>query len=1564
VGYVTQIVVRNTGATPTTGWSVEVDMRGSTLNGNPWAAVASPAGGHIVFAAETYNAALASGATATFGFQGAAANASQRPVIVAVNRTTAQGTGGTPGTGGTRATGGAMATGGSTSTGGTRNTGGALATGGAPATGGVPAKGGSTSNTGGTVSGGGSGVTGGARSEFQFSVQIPVDVPISEVVIGANGRLLVGDHALVPPNGGIPIWPTVANANPVSTELAAQSLVGSLEAAGNVSIRNGASVRATLVAPQYTPELGAYVGHWISAVPQFKTLSRTVSVPALTDAWTFIDGGRTDTLPPGAYGNYSVRTNSGLTLAPGRYYFKSLWLEPEARLTVSGTGGNTYVYVVDDFVFRGQETLSTAENGLFVGVLGDRDTLLERVFSGAVVAPNSSLYISDVGAGIHTGQFFGKNVEVRSAARVNLKPFTGFGDDGDECTWGKTPDSSCTFDVACPGTSERKCVQDACTCVVGPGATPTDNCSHPVLSADNRVILQNEAKGTSCGTAYQCSGTSNCDGNGYCICEDPGPNDGSECTEPATSSTGTSELRPVMDGTQCSSYTGSCLVQATCAGGVCSCTQVPTVPGTNPDCKHAGMRCVGYDCLDGTCTASGTCECTYPASLPNGHPVRLGTQNVHGLPGFAKSLAGCVDSSSMPFTSPADFVCEGNKMAAKILQSNYDIIAFNEVFDDGYRQALLDNLYTGGNGPFKYGITKADSNSLSLLNSGLMLLSRWPFADRDPQDDACFRDNGQLEAVGDGVFSVQQANYGGGLGTFAGVIMSKALHFEMFEDGYGPDYHAAKGVGHARIVSPSGVNIDVFFTHLQAHDKSTTENITGADVPDYFMYTASEPYRRAQIFRVNDIIQCVMSHRGGTNNVVMLAGDLNINGDLSNPLASLDLAYMCKGDRCGILNTDPLWDNPVQTFNEWKYHFDRNANGDISAMGLTDTWAYDMTPGCIARVDGVRPTPECRVTTYDSKYPTTAQNGPVLFDRSASQSINTDGEERLDYVLLGQAPGATYTFGAQHVARAYNLLDGNWTESSFSRVPANQLSGADPISDHYGLNIEMDDKVANMNPANALADPQEPWGRAGAKQMTLPYATAVHWFKITQPGDYVFSVNPKDYVLSDTTAGPDNGLSFQVFENTNLSQPMAPFKGEVLQVPPGEQESYGGPEFMSVVYRPAYRQGKFVSPNFPLYVKVFASDPSKLQRSKGRYVFYYHKLGCTNKDEACTLLPYGTLLGDEGEANPLASQQAMAVLPHPNEAWYALNIERPDNNMTGQSIRIFVAERADEPPTVDTVYVMGTDGQTILNNIQFSQRQLTTHDPYRSNALWNVWEYAHGHYGVLTNTNNTEGSANGTKYYVKVIKRDSAYTDDNPDDILIGWSTGLTWIYGRGMGGDACNLLCKDTQEASQDEIYMKLVDFNTGWPTPFNSGDATSGLEIMSNYASGAGSSSGSSHEWTETFFNRLTAKKHPDGSTFQQIPALGFVGALGIDIWEDDYNVDEEASLALYSSVDFPKRAQFKSGTAEVIFDNDWPSSDGVYHVEACNFSHYLGVRKCKTNAECASPLVCNGGTCVTAR
>jgi hypothetical protein len=158
-------------------------------------------------------------------------------------------------------------------------------------------------------------------------------------------------------------------------------------------------------------------------LPTFPTINQqftgTVAVTVNPDM--------TRTLGPGQYGAVTVFSRGKLVLSAGTYVFRSLDLEPQAQLiTPSSTAETTQVFVQNSVIYRGRTTIASGTIApLFLGYTGTNALTIENVFTGTIIAPNATLNLQSLnGAGVYTGEFFARQVNLSPANTTNSNPFT------------------------------------------------------------------------------------------------------------------------------------------------------------------------------------------------------------------------------------------------------------------------------------------------------------------------------------------------------------------------------------------------------------------------------------------------------------------------------------------------------------------------------------------------------------------------------------------------------------------------------------------------------------------------------------------------------------------------------------------------------------------------------------------------------------------------------------------------------------------------------------------------------------------------------------------------------------------------------------------------------------------------------------------------------------------------------------------------------------------------------------------------------------------------------------
>ncbi len=368
-------------------------------------------------------------------------------------------------------------------------------------------------------------------------------------------------------------------------------------------------------------------------------------------------------------------------------------------------------------------------------------------------------------------------------------------------------------------------------------------------------------------------------------------------------------------------------------------------------------------------------------------------------------------------------------------------------------------------------------------------------------------------------------------------------------------------------------------------------------------------------------------------------------------------------------------------------------------------------------------------------------------------------------------------------------------------------------------------------------------------------------------------------------------------------------------------------------------------------VKVFAHDTSKLEASQGQYLFQVRRSSCAYSKEACTLLPYAKLKIPEGsDSNEWKSDARVFRSP---EIWYAFTIEQPDTAQWEQLLEFFVRERTSQS-NIQEVAVFAEDGVTRYPDFLFSKESVTL-----GTDNWTVWRFD-GYPPLSVAGQIAQAGPEGQRLLVRVLLKPGSIATE----LAAGWTTSLLWLYGAGEGGEPCYLKVEDTQEVGCDEpwIHLEACHYASsgekscqGFPTL--SKEAKEGIEFDSCF------DENESHEWTERFFPGLAARgvTHPNGVSFETIPALGFTGELSFWVVEDDREYDEHKHYT-YNKYDvdpFPLATTFRSKGKKLIWDNT--VDDGVYKLGKCNMSRYLHRAHCNEGSDCRSEFVCRGGTCI---
>jgi len=201
---------------------------------------------------------------------------------------------------------------------------------------------------------------------------------------------------------------------------------GNLISLSPVQLRDRTTITFINTNAGVTPGSNDHIGGTSTAtpvLPAFPTISQSFTgSQAIT-----LPPDTTRPLSPGQYGAVTVFSRAKLVLSAGTYAFTSLDLEPQASLvTPSSTAETARVFVRDNVIYRGRTTVASgAIAPLFLGYTGSNAITIENVFMGTIVAPSAALTLQSLnGAGVYTGDFFGRQVSVSPANTTNSSPFT------------------------------------------------------------------------------------------------------------------------------------------------------------------------------------------------------------------------------------------------------------------------------------------------------------------------------------------------------------------------------------------------------------------------------------------------------------------------------------------------------------------------------------------------------------------------------------------------------------------------------------------------------------------------------------------------------------------------------------------------------------------------------------------------------------------------------------------------------------------------------------------------------------------------------------------------------------------------------------------------------------------------------------------------------------------------------------------------------------------------------------------------------------------------------------
>jgi len=412
----------------------------------------------------------------------------------------------------------------------------------------------------------------------------------------------------------------------------------------------------------------------------------------------------------------------------------------------------------------------------------------------------------------------------------------------------------------------------------------------------------------------------------------------------------------------------------------------------------------------------------------------------------------------------------------------------------------------------------------------------------------------------------------------------KDVGFIEYDDDVFPDNWAAKGAAFVRIRNPNTPSVyNIAFTHMQA---SYPE-----DEDDQEEWLEPIDARTGQFRDLRAVIQESLVAGQLTRENVFVLGDLNVDGDL----ADTDLGTSG-------------YDQP--NLYEWALRFSRP--GSFFTDVLKDAWANEQSP-------------------RDRGLTNLYHWGPPF---------SPDQGARLDYFLRNRTTNDIPTC-VQHMTLAHNMRDGTPTiESGFG------LAGPDELSDHIGINIDLNLFVPGCDPGSAHTPPLEL-----PVSGTLQYPGSVQWYRFDEAGTYAFVVDGA-------------GIDYRVYAAADMSTPVPQYYAETITFSPPDANPVTGK--------------KYAFPDPPYFVKVFHRN----RAATGTYQLVAHRATCSSMEEACLMFAHRR----ESQSLPGAPINA------DDTAWYELHTESADSGMA-QDLRLFVDNYA---PDALKLRLLRDDGATVL----------------------------------------------------------------------------------------------------------------------------------------------------------------------------------------------------------------------------------------------------------------------------
>jgi hypothetical protein len=319
------------------------------------------------------------------------------------------------------------------------------------------------------------------------------------------------------------------------------------------------------------------------------------------------------------------------------------------------------------------------------------------------------------------------------------------------------------------------------------------------------------------------------------------------------------------------------------------------------------------------------------------------------------------------------------------------------------------------------------------------------------------------------------------------------------------------------------------------------------------------------------------------------------------------------------------------------------------------------------------------------------------------------------------------------------------------------------LSDHLGVTGEYAQPAPRCSPSLAWANPpldtpllDDPAGNPSE----LRFKGSAQWFRVDRDGTFSFAVRTPQ---AGTKAWKDGGVDFEVYESTDLTHPVGPYKQMTSSL-----QTCQDPLAQNDCVAAQTTGTTFVLPKSPFYVKVFRKDGEP----GIKYSLLIHRHACTDQNDACVLRPGADAEGPEWSTS--------APINADDTAWFRVDTQSSITKQA-QDLNFMMTNPSGQPATLA---LRDQNGTVLIDRTAPADASITGPDIAGKDAALLV----------------------GPNTFYVTIKRPLPVGGQFVTGLAARWTTNLTVLHGEidGLGGT-------DDKGRPLTALIIKVVDETNG---------------------------------------------------------------------------------------------------------------------------------------------------------